>query len=423
MSGRHFKFLWPAVIIFIVLLIFLFSQSTIFKTAELALSLKKQNLLVGFQNSAELRPTGGFWGSFGIWKINKHAFDSKFYFETNPYKKDNPLLLTSSESLPKPLEQTYAGRTQSFVNANWQINFPDAAKNLQWYLAQGWGEQTDGVVAISSLFLIDLLKQTGPITLNDGSEISADNFTQILSDKINEEYWQNPENLIINEPKTILKDLAPQILTRLQTLGIIKLSRFLSGQIRQGHITTFFNNTKQQNLAKKLNIIGEIKKTSSDYLQINNANINGGKSSLNINQAVDYQINLKSEKPKSSLKIRRTLNNDWPNILNRNYTRVMVPLGSSLTSAKIDNQDITSDIDITSENGYSLFGFWFSVGPGETKTAELTYILPFEKFSAKRYNLTYQKQPGTAPDGLSININAVEYYRDVFDKISKIFFY
>jgi hypothetical protein len=398
-----------------ILVGYLVYSSPLFVTLRIVNRLQDKKLLVGFQNSAELRPTGGFWGSFGIWQTHRNALDSTLYFETNPYKKDNPLLAKSSEALPKPMAETFQDRPQSFVNANWQVDFPDAARSLEWYLAEGWNERVDGTIAISSLAVIDLLRETGPIEI-DNTRISADNFTEVMSQKIDVEYWQSPENHTTNEPKTILKNLAPTLISESKKLGFFKLRKFYLSQIRKGRIIVYFSDKKMESLARKLKASGEIKSAPKDYLQINNANLNGGKSSLNVEQSINYQVRA-TDHYISDLTIERKVNNQWPNILNRNYTRVFVPLGSVLISAKLNDKDITGGIDIGQEKSHTVFGFWFSVGPGFKEQIKLTYQLPFEKNRLSKYSLLYQKQPGTLPESLTISTQGGESFSTKIDQL------
>jgi hypothetical protein len=406
----------PLVLTGIILIILLITvNSTVFKIVKLSLLTRNSQILVGFQNSAELRPTGGFWGSFAILKIGRHYTDSILRFDTNPYKKDNLIFQKSTIALPKPMAETWPGKNQSFVNANYQASYPEAAKSLQWFLSEGWNEQTDGVIAISSLAIIDLLKLTGEVEV-DQTKINADNFTEILSQKIDRDYWLDDENKKINEPKTILKDLAPILLSKAKRTNKIQLFKLLVKDLNNGYILAYFNDSKMQKLAKELNISGEIYPQSMDYLFVNNANLNGGKSSLNVEQSIRYSLQNRFDKLISSVSVNRKCKSGWPDILNRNYTRIFVPLGSRLISAYLEDEDITNSINVEQDGSKTSFGAWFSVAPGEDKTLQIFYELPFEKKSLTHYNLICQKQPGTIPDNLTIEIEGSSIYQGKLDK-------
>lgn len=395
-------------IVLIVLLFVAVASIAIFTSREYALlrfagALKNESILIGLQNSAELRPTGGFWGSFLIWEIKNNFRDSQILFETNPYKKNNPLMEEAVVESPKPIKETWPDMPLSFVNANWSYDFPEAAKTISWYFGQGWDRPNNGVVAISSLAMIDLLRLTGPVEAGDGTQISADNFTQILSQKIDTEYWQNPQNIEVNEPKTILKDIAPQIISKAKKISKLKMYKYAKEQMKKGRVICYFPDPKKEKFCEKLGISGKVEPYSVDYLSVNNTNLNGGKSSLNISQSISYEVSRADNQNIGALEIKRTCEKDkWPNIVNRNYTRVITPLGSKILSATLADKDITNDIGANEEFGRTTFGFWFSVAPGETIEAKIKYLLPYNISSNDSYNLVVQKQPGTLPDNIEV---------------------
>lgn len=398
------------------LIIMAVTNTKVYKLFVLARSIQNERILIGFQNSAELRPTGGFWGSFAILDVKNNLLDSQILFETNPYKNSNPTLAEIPKELPKPIAETWPDSPIGFVNANWSPDFTEAAKTLEWHFGLGWDEHVDGVVGISSLSIIDLLKLTGPITISDGTVVSSDNFTQIMSQKIDTEYWQNPENIKTNEPKTILKELAPKVIDKTKNISKLALVRFLSAQMDQGRVLAYFNDANNENLVQDMNISGNLQTYSQDYLAIINANLNGGKSSLNINQKIDYSITTEKDNSISNLTITRYLNDDWPDILNRNYTRVFVPLGSKLQSATLDGNDITKEVETLEESGRTSFGFWFSVSPKQQISVNLKYVLPFNLSSGADYSLIYQKQPGTKPENVSVSLDSKKLFDEKFDK-------
>lgn len=414
------RYKWkPLVFILAMLLIFVtlclcVSETYPYRILSLVYQMKNETYLIGFQNSAELRPTGGFWGSFALLRVDNNISKSSLLFETNPYKNDNPLLKTTDVELPGPMRQIFKNRPQSFVNANWPFDFEQSAKTLQWYFGQGWQMQANGVIAVSSLSMIDLLRLTGPIEIN-GEMLNSDNFTRFMSEKIDTEYWLKEENIKTNEPKTIIKELFPKILDKLKNVSKVKLISFAIQQGQKGRILMYFNDEKKQDLAQKLNLSGKVIESPLDYLSVNNANLNGGKSSLNVSQSIKYAVD---ENNIVNLELTRSCKNpSWPDILNQNYTRVIAPLGSTFQSASFDGRDISSEVETNEESGKTTFGFWFSVGPGEVKTTKIQYHLPFgEKITP--YNLTAQKQPGTLPDNLEVTFKGKQIYSGIFDKTS-----
>jgi len=406
-----------AAVLSIIFICSIFTGTKLYSVLILLKSIKNENILVGFQNSAELRPTGGFWGSFAYLKVGKNISNSTLSFETNPYKKDNPLLKETNASLPTPMKETWIDRPQSFVNANWPFDFPTAAKTIEWYFGQGWQLDTDAVVGISSLAVIDALKLTGPVTLGNGETITSENFTQVMSEKIDVEYWQDPKNIQINEPKMVILDIAPQIIDKVKSLPRYQLYRLITEQLEQGRIVAYFNDPKKQSLAEKIGISGISAPYRADYVSINNANLNGNKTSLNVAQSIRYSVDVNGDKVLSHLEITRNhLGGLWPEAPNRNYTRAIVPVGSKLVSASLEGKNITEQIETNEELDKTTFGFWFSTSAGEAKTANLVYELPIKREQLSSYQILLQKQPGTLSDYVDIKVLGETLYSGENDK-------
>jgi len=410
-------FLAVIIICFLIFGGFLIARTRFFQTLLFVYKLRHGSYLVGFQNSAELRPTGGFWGSFAVVDVPGNIQKSTILFDTNPYKKDNLLLKETNVPLPGPMVETYPNRPQSFINANWSVDFREAAKTLEWYFGLGWDKKIDGVVGISSLSVIDLLKLIGPVTLKDGTVVISDNFTQIMSQKIDVEYWQDPENIQANEPKTVLFELVPEIIAKTKKQPAMTLYRFLVSQMEEGRIVTYFNDPAKQKLSEGFGISGELNPYSVDYLAINNTNLNGGKTSLNVDQSIDYAVSTDAGKTVADLTIKRTHRaNTWPEILNRNYTRVFAPLGSKLVSIDQTGDMPIPTVDTNDELGRTSFGFWFSTSSGEEKTTHLKYELPVNLKNPANYSLVLQKQPGTLVDNINITAFGNNLYVGNFDQ-------
>jgi hypothetical protein len=197
----------------------------------------------------------------------------------------------------------------------------------------------------------------------------------------------------------------PTVLKKAKSLPITALYKYAKDQISEGRILVYFNDQKLNEVAKKLGISGSLIPYSVDYLSINNANLNGGKSSLNVYQNINLDVTKTDSQIISNLDLTRSYKSgSWPVTVNRNYTRVVVPLGSTLLSAKLQDDDITGSVDVTEESGRTVFGFWFNVGSGEVKKASIRYCSAYKIDNFSQYNLILQKQPGTNSDDVNVTV-------------------
>ena len=348
--------------------------------------------LVLFQNNTELRPTGGFLGSFAEVEI-KHGLIKKWDFETNIWTRDKNY--ASKICLPQPvpfIEKWGEGSCFGMRDSNWEIDFSSASQDIENFYIKEGGEQVDGVIALDATFFVKLLKIIGSIELPEYNlTLTPENFISETQYFVEKEYFKDGENRIENEPKTILKDMFPIVINRIKNPKIWwKLFAFSENELEQKNVLFYFNNPSSQKIAQRYDFTGEVKTAEKDYLYINNANLGGLKSSQNILEEVSLNIKAQMDGAYlNTLTIKRTHRGDgkWPDGINYNYTQVLIPKNSLLKEKTGIEQ-----IDSSNEYDKTIFGFWTTVAPGETKTFTVSYVLPFKQ--AKDYSLLIQKQPG-----------------------------
>jgi len=356
--------------------------------------------LILLQNNSEMRPTGGFIGSFAVIELSNYKIKN-INFNTNIYKLDQAYSVDHLVPPPKPLSQVSNNRW-TLRDSNFAVSYPEAAQKIQWFYNQETGENVDGVIAINASVAKDLLAMTGPIKLpNYDTSISSDNFFTELTTQIEKNYYETSVNRDVNEPKSILKDLLPVLVSRLMQKNKIDVAKKLYAEISEKQILFYSNNSNIEQSILSKNWGGEIKNTQSDYLSINNANIGGGKSSLSIKESLDYSVSLKNKDLISELTITRSHFglNVWPDGVNNNYIRVLVPENSSLVSAELNGKDVLKSTEVGKEAGKTYFAIYTHTAPQISDVISLSYKLPIE---AKNYSLLMQKQPGNLGDKLSV---------------------
>lgn len=379
---------------------------------------KHSKYLILLQNNAELRPTGGFIGSFAVIDIN-YGKISNIYIDTNIYKRDNKY--NYMLQIPAPKQMAHDGEYWSMHDANWSVDFPVASQQIAWFYENEGGNKVDAVVAVNASLIANLIGLIGPINLDkDALTVTKDNFFNVLHKNIEKDYFENQENQTINEPKTILVDLLNAIQQKVRDIRIYpSIISLVKEALDRKDILLYFYNDKIENLLLLANWGGQVRETSGDYLYINNSNQGGMKSSLNISQTVDLESSI--IEPGSiidNLTITRTHlgNGVWPDADNGNYMRILVPDKSRLISVSLDGKDVLSEVEITSEADRIAFGLWVTTNVGSTKILKVKYQIPFTFKNEKDYSLLLQKQPGALPDNLKITINNQVKYNGILSK-------
>lgn len=370
--------------------------------------------LVLFQNNAELRPTGGFIGSFAEVTSNNFWLED-VDFESNIYKRDNQF--TRQETII-PRDQVLAEFIPedglALRDSNWSPDFSQAASDIAWFYRQEGGSDLNTLIALNSDFFKDLLDIIGPIDMvKYNLQVDSKNFNEVLQQQIEETYYQSKENESVSEPKSILAEMMPIVLVRAKKIkNIFPIYRLIISSLKNKNIILYSFNQDQEKNIKDKNWGGSIHQTNNDYLYINHANLGANKSSIYINEEIKYNLKDVNSNLTAELNINRFYPENKYNEENINFTRVYVPKDSSLLKAYGNGKDILDEVQVSLDSGKTVFRLWTNVSAGQSTNVKLIYKLP-ENMGLDNYNLTLQKQPGAVNQTFEFSIDdEVKYYNE-----------
>jgi len=375
-------------------------------------NLKRYLLL--FQNNHELRPTGGFIGSFALVDINQGNLEKINIPGGGPY--DLKAGLKVILQAPRPLQ--IMNPRWEFQDANYFANLPTSAEKLMWFYEKSGGPTVDGLIFINATLLEKILKITGPLELPAYNKtITADNFFQEIQESVE---LNNNED---NKPKQIIADLTPLLINRLLHSDKQKFTEILDlilNSLNEKEIQLYFTNFSLEKMVLNNNWGGEIKNTDKDYLAIIDTNIAGEKTDAKIKQTADLEVMVR---PDGSIINTLTLTKThtgqagelFYGVPNLDYLRIYVPKDSELISATgfepmppefFDFQDWenyqkdqdlaaleleqkidpNSQTEIFIEGNKTVFANWVKILPGQTQTVTIQYKLPFKLDLEKSLN-------------------------------------
>ncbi len=379
---------------------------------------EKSNYLFLLQNSDELRPTGGFIGTYGI--LQTEYGDILRLNTHDIYHLDMPVKDFFSKEPPEPLKK-YLGVDKWYMrDANWSPDWPTSARQIEWfYYAEddllpkknqinNLSDDFDGVITITPKVITDLLSLVGPVVI-EGQEFNKDNFVDLLQYRVEQEYmqlgissWHRKE--IIGE---IVKELKIKLFD-LQVADLYKALDILNINLLEKNILLYFNDNGYQEIAEEKGWTGEIKHPSSDYLMVVDANMASYKTDAVMAKAIHYRINQNSANEIIADLVLNYAHHgdfDWKTTRYRTYTRVYVPRGSQLISTDgMENEKI----EVYEEFGKTVFAFFAVVEPGEIKNIKFSYKLPKWIEGCilnNNYALFVQKQPGNNIQQLTLDMN------------------
>ncbi|OGY78993.1 MAG: hypothetical protein A3B74_03850 [Candidatus Kerfeldbacteria bacterium RIFCSPHIGHO2_02_FULL_42_14] len=368
------------------------------------------------QNNNELRPTGGFIGTYGILKLKNGDIVS--FSTDNIYNLDEPYKDTLFFDPPWQLKK-YLGATQWFLrDSNWEPDFPTAAARAEeLYLLEGGTENLDGVIAVTPVFLQSLLALTGPISAH-GIEFTSDNFVEQLEYQVGQGFYR--QGISASERKEVIGALADTILSKLMKLPKERwkdLWLTLESNLSEKHILLSLKESSLQQLVQAQGWGGEIKASDGDFLFVVDANMASLKSDPGVKRTIRYSITDDKERGlvgRVDIQYRNEGYFGWKSTRYRTYTRVYVPEGSELleSAGVMENDKLhggnPGEVEVVNEFSKTRFGAFISIEPQQEGTLSFLYKLPqslTQQVQTGTYTLFVQKQPGTLGHILEVNVD------------------
>ncbi len=356
------------------------------------------------ENNTELRPTGGFIGTYGILKVSSGEITS--FATSDVYHLDNPVKDTLRVEPPPPLRRYNATTQWFFRDSNWSPDFPTAAqKALEFYrLERGPEKNIDGVIAVTPTFISSLLKISGDITV-DGMTFTAANLIDKLQPR--------------SERKELIGEMSKILLNRILALPQRRWQELITAvttALTEKQMLLYAREAALQSRILEQHWGGAVEALTVDGLTVIDANLAGLKTDSVMDRTLAYTLNAGHSEATATLGITYTNRGKISarTTRYRTYTRVYLPLGSTLISSQGAMRDDKlrgggqGTVDVSEELGRTVLGAFISIEPGETGTLTFSYRLPTSITNAinnGKYELLVQKQPGTLAHGFNASLN------------------
>ena len=414
---------------------------------------KPKKYLLLFQNYSELRPAGGFPGTYGVVSFSGGGLAD--FFVDDVYNLDGQL----KRNIIPPKQLQHITPTWGLRDSTWFIDFPTSAKKAMSFFTEEAGYELDGVIAFNPDVVSSILEVAGPVKMPEyDMNLTADNFLESIQKEV--EYGPNR-----TQPKKVVVDFAPRFLEKIYSADAdkwIQIFNILMTGLEEKDVLFYFDDRELENFVVKEGFGGEVKKTGGDYLTINFSNIKGSKTDAVTDSSVSIETSFEEDRAVYKVVIARNHNggdheHGFYNRQNPAYVRVLVPEEaellnisgndllnfrplvnyslSSFAKASEDRSDKQGDFekdrDLTvfedsfypdkfpgvekfEESGKKGIGFWMVTEPGTTKKIEFEYKVPlYDKGTLSgpnEYSFYFQKQPGLDWKNFSFSINQSDDY-------------
>lgn len=369
--------------------------------------------LVLFQNSDELRATGGFTGSYTVVTISDGVLEPIRIMDI--YDADGQF----TGFIPAPHgvdEYLSSSRGLRLPDANWDPHFPTSAKQMLQFFALGETKDIEGVIAITDNYFEDLLTLVGPVWLPDYQlEVTSDNLTEVLRSDRNDFFAGSIQK------KHLLEQFQNQLLITMDTatLNPKEILAVTATHMAQKNILGYSSNPDMEALFATLGIDGRLQTDSTkDILAFVESNVGINKANKGVSRALSlrtegmqliaeyYLENSNTSPSATNLDTLLTTTKEKINTASAsadhlayvNYQRVLYPQEWQIESISVPYQENvvvnTETRPISATSTVKESGFLVVVPEQSSVVLTLTFTLPKPALVS---NLELYKQPGTEP--------------------------
>ncbi len=393
-------------------------SSTIFAAEDVPLLLgfrEPKTYLLLLENNTELRPGGGFIGSYAVVTLDS----GRLTVDTIEGSEHVDRATTPGSSVPpEPLKQYLGVPAWYFRDANWSPDFAEGvAEVLRAYRRAGGAKasEIDAVFAITPTVLEGLLRLTGPLTV-EGSVFSAETVTQKLQYEV--EYAYVDRGLTASERKNILSPFFTVLVRAVARDAFLRPTEYLDlGKrlVEEKQIMAVSSDHTIAEIIEREGAGGRVStSTYGDYVLWVDANLGALKTDHAMRRRLTYEIIPEKNGYKATVRMayRHTGTFDWRTTRYQTYARVFVPKGAIFSGVEGVHRNgrliARNDVAVGEELGKVWYGLFFSVEPGETKELSFSYVLPpqlVEDIKNGTYDLQVQKQLGVVPYSLTLALD------------------
>jgi len=384
----------------------------------LAKDSEKKYLLL-FANNMELRPGGGFIGSFGILTTKNYALDNIQIYDV--YDADGQLKahIEPPKAIREYLAQPHWFLRDSAFSPDFLTNYAQAKFFLEKEMnLSGFS----GAVLVTTSAIENILEAFGNLYLPDYQEtVNKKNFylkTQYYSEK---NFF--PGSI---QKKSFLSSLMTQILLNLENTSAKQLITGFKKSFDEKQLVAYFDNPKLQDILESLFWSGrviepkcaqDIDNCVVDFLLPVDANLGINKANFYINRLITLKTNFNAQGQISHFLTvvfrNESAENVFPGGVYKNYFQIYLPINTVIENVTsngvlIDSEFITDRVE---NNMFRVVGFLIKVPPKSSTEIKINYQLKNHFKKGKGiYQLIIQKQIGSANNDLVMETTLSKNY-------------
>lgn len=388
--------------------------------------------LILFQNNMEIRPGGGFIGSYAIAQLKNGSPIS--FVVSDVYDADGKMKIALA---PPFALQRYLGATHWFLrDSNYDVDFERDGASATSLLQDETGQHVDGVIAIDTDFMKSIIGDFGQVYVPGyNMTVTPSNFYQITESQSEDGFFPGSR-----QKKAFLEALFDALILHMQVaknIPVVSILQTIGDSVIQKHLLFTFS----QPAVEKLFTVNDLSdslwddrtndnNTFPDTLGVIDANLGANKANLYVKRTIEQMATFMQNgdlQEKVTVNYMNTSNSQSSfGGIYKDYVRFLVPGNATLQDVAIDGQivqitpAITNpvvftqpgftppsqlEIESSQQEGKTLYGLLLIVSQGSSKTVTITYTINHAvdmTQPAFTYDLRLFKQPGAQNDPYSL---------------------
>lgn len=363
-----------------------------------------RSYLVVAQDPADLRPAGGFLGSWGVLTVDKGQITNLKYQAYGQWEDVRDPKRQWPLQVP-PVQQYYGYCCMDMQDANWYPDFPTTARVLELFSQADQPAPLSGVIAFDPALVQTLLRVTGAVDLPaQHVTVTAANVVDLANYYEGRGATKPPPDQAIG--KQFLVFVAQALATRLSqnpNVSPSALGTALLPLLNDKHVLLAFSDPDLASVTAGLGWDGAVTTPPGDYVLLDEMSMSDNKIDGSIARAMDESVRLTADGG-ADVTLRLTIDNQFPFAIDpgaettdfRDFFRVYLPAGSSVTSL----QGADAVWPPSTESGHAVASGYLVVRRKQPRTLTLTYHVPAAVISSPAgsgYTLHVQVQPSIPP--------------------------
>jgi hypothetical protein len=359
------------------------------------------------QNPEEVRPTGGFLGTYGVLVADGKQLGLERFAAIDGWLAAHPDAVVPPDQSPTPLRLSVPSAHQSLANANAVADWPRAAQVAADLWKKGGEAPVDGVLSVTPGFLARVISVVGPVEVPSyGETVDASNVVARF-----DFYTRQVESKTVTDTvrKDFVAELAQAVMQRLLSAPASQwdpLARAIGASFDAGEAMAWSTDAKVAGVLAQRGWDGALPASPGDFFygaEFQYETKSGG----GLRRTYDHQVDLHAD-GSAQVTTVLTIRNPQPkspfNDQSVIYVTAYGPEGATL--------DPASDPPVANEPsvaGHPAAGWFRGAGPLSEATLKVVWDVPHLATRAKDGTwdlpLHWRRLPDHAGDVLTMKVN------------------